>query len=154
MGSMHGPLLVDVDTAQLGDGGGALGCSLCGGKEKGISCSFLLALERAEILTDRGFQEYDFFASPVCHQCGEKAEGVNTLEVPPQHLLLNTSAYEEIGTRTQMKPPLRDPEDNQILWQALKDGVIDFIATDRAPHTLEEKALRECPVWKLPCPLC
>jgi dihydroorotase len=39
-----------------------------------------------------------------------------------------------------MNPPLRSPQDNQILWQALLDGVIDFIATDHAPHTLEEKA--------------
>ena len=58
----------------------------------------------------------------------------------PQHLLLNTSAYEKIGTRAQMNPPLRLPKDNEILWQALLDGVIDFIATDHAPHTLEEKA--------------
>jgi dihydroorotase len=63
-----------------------------------------------------------------------------TAEVTPQHLLLNTSAYETIGTLAQMNPPLRDPEDNQILWQALLDGVIDFIATDHAPHTLAEKA--------------
>jgi dihydroorotase len=35
---------------------------------------------------------------------------------------------------------LRSPKDNQILWQALLDGVIDFIATDHAPHTLAEKA--------------
>ncbi len=39
-----------------------------------------------------------------------------------------------------MNPPLRSPENNDILWQALLDDVIDFIATDRAPHTLEEKA--------------
>ncbi|MEX0269524.1 dihydroorotase [Leptolyngbyaceae cyanobacterium UHCC 1019] len=63
-----------------------------------------------------------------------------TAEVTPQHLLLNTSAYETIGTRAQMNPPLRSPHDNQVLWQALLDGVIDFIATDHAPHTLEEKA--------------
>ncbi|MDY7020616.1 MAG: dihydroorotase [Cyanobacteriota bacterium] len=63
-----------------------------------------------------------------------------TAEVTPQHLFLNTSAYENIGTKAQMNPPLRSPEDNQILWQALQDGVIDFIATDHAPHTLEEKA--------------
>ncbi|HIK13122.1 MAG TPA: dihydroorotase [Oscillatoriaceae cyanobacterium M33_DOE_052] len=63
-----------------------------------------------------------------------------TAEVTPQHLLLNTSAYAEIGTLAQMNPPLREPEDNEILWQALLDGVIDFIATDHAPHTLEEKA--------------
>ncbi|MBD2692474.1 dihydroorotase [Anabaena catenula] len=63
-----------------------------------------------------------------------------TAEVTPQHLLLNTSAYEKIGTFAQMNPPLRSLHDNEILWQALKDGVIDFIATDHAPHTLEEKA--------------
>lgn len=63
-----------------------------------------------------------------------------TAEVTPQHLLLNTSAYEKIGTLAQMNPPLRSPENNDILWQALLDGVIDFIATDHAPHTLEEKA--------------
>ncbi len=63
-----------------------------------------------------------------------------TAEVTPQHLLLNTNAYAQIGTLAQMNPPLRSPHDNDVLWQALLDGVIDFIATDHAPHTLEEKA--------------
>lgn len=63
-----------------------------------------------------------------------------TAEVTPQHLLLNTSAYQTIGTLAQMNPPLRSPHDNEVLWQALRDGVIDFIATDHAPHTLEEKS--------------
>ncbi|TFI53119.1 dihydroorotase [Mastigocladus laminosus UU774] len=63
-----------------------------------------------------------------------------TAEVTPQHLFLNTSAYEKIGTLAQMNPPLRSPHDNEVLWQALHDGIIDFIATDHAPHTLEEKA--------------
>lgn len=69
----------------------------------------------------------------------DKPEWV-TAEVTPQHLLLNISAYETIGTLAQMNPPLRSPQDNEILWKALLDGVIDFIATDHAPHTLEEKA--------------
>jgi dihydroorotase len=63
-----------------------------------------------------------------------------TAEVTPQHLLLNTSAYAKIGTLAQMNPPLRTHRDNQILWRALRDGVIDCIATDHAPHTLDEKA--------------
>ncbi|NJR24124.1 MAG: dihydroorotase [Richelia sp. CSU_2_1] len=63
-----------------------------------------------------------------------------TAEVTPQHLLLNTDAYAQIGSLAQMNPPLRSARDNEILWQALLDGVIDFIATDHAPHTLEEKA--------------
>lgn len=63
-----------------------------------------------------------------------------TAEVTPQHLLLNTSAYKKIGTLAQMNPPLRSQNDNEVLMKALLDGVIDFIATDHAPHTLEEKA--------------
>ncbi|MDV3002104.1 MAG: Dihydroorotase [Chroococcopsis gigantea SAG 12.99] len=63
-----------------------------------------------------------------------------TAEVTPQHLLLSTKAYETLGTLAQMNPPLRDEGNQEILWQALLDGVIDFIATDHAPHTLEEKA--------------
>ncbi len=64
-----------------------------------------------------------------------------TAEVTPQHLLMNISAYQEIGSLAQMNPPLRSPRDQEILWQALLDGVIDFIATDHAPHTLAEKGL-------------
>lgn len=63
-----------------------------------------------------------------------------TAEVTPQHLLLNTDAYSKIGTLAQMNPPLRGHHDNDVLWQGLLDGTIDFIATDHAPHTLEEKA--------------
>jgi dihydroorotase len=63
-----------------------------------------------------------------------------TAEVTPQHLLLNTEAYAKIGSLAQMNPPLRSPHDNKVLWQALLSGTIDFIATDHAPHTLEEKA--------------
>ncbi len=69
----------------------------------------------------------------------DKPEWV-TAEVTPQHLLLNTDFYEKLGTLLQMNPPIRSIYDNEILWQALLDGVIDFIATDHAPHTLAEKA--------------
>jgi dihydroorotase len=63
-----------------------------------------------------------------------------TAEVTPQHLMLNTDAYGTIGTLAQMNPPLRSHHDNEVLWAGLLDGTIDFIATDHAPHTLEEKA--------------
>jgi dihydroorotase len=63
-----------------------------------------------------------------------------TAEVTPQHLLLTTDAYAQMGTLAQMNPPLRSHHDTQVLWKALLDGVLDFIATDHAPHTLEEKA--------------
>ncbi|MGD1865654.1 MAG: dihydroorotase [Phormidesmis sp.] len=63
-----------------------------------------------------------------------------TAEVTPQHLLLDIGAYETLGTLAQTNPSLKYARDREILWQALLDGVIDFIATDHAPHTLEEKS--------------
>ncbi len=62
-----------------------------------------------------------------------------TAEVIPNHLLLNVDDYAQLGSRVQMNPPIRTPRDNAVLWEGLHDGVIDFIATDHAPHTLEEK---------------
>lgn len=62
-----------------------------------------------------------------------------TAEVIPNHLLLNVNDYTRLGALVQMNPPIRHPEDNAALWAGLHDGAIDFIATDHAPHTLEEK---------------
>ena len=62
-----------------------------------------------------------------------------TAEVIPNHLLLNVSDYAKKGSLVLMNPPIRQVEDNKTLWQGLRDGIIDFIATDHAPHTLEEK---------------
>ncbi len=62
-----------------------------------------------------------------------------TAEAIPNHLLLNTADYARLGTLVQMNPPIRTPADNAALWAGLHDGIIDFIATDHAPHTLEEK---------------
>ena len=64
-----------------------------------------------------------------------------TAEAIPNHLLLNVDDYAELGTLAQMNPPLRKAADNAALWAGLGDGIIDFIATDHAPHTLEEKNL-------------
>ena len=62
-----------------------------------------------------------------------------TAEAIPNHLFLNTADYARLGTLVQMNPPIRAPQDNAALWSGLHDGMIDFIATDHAPHTLEEK---------------
>jgi len=64
-----------------------------------------------------------------------------TAEVIPNHLLLNVSDYEQQGALVQMNPPIREKEDNDALWSGLHDNIIDIIATDHAPHTLEEKRL-------------
>ncbi len=62
-----------------------------------------------------------------------------TAEVIPNHLFLNVLDYATQGTLVQMNPPIRQTGDNAALWAGLKDGVLDFIATDHAPHTLAEK---------------
>jgi dihydroorotase len=62
-----------------------------------------------------------------------------TAEVCPHHLFFNTGDYARLGTLVQMNPSLKTGDDNRRLWQALVDGRIQVIATDHAPHTLEEK---------------
>lgn len=64
-----------------------------------------------------------------------------TAECTPQHLLLNApGCYARLGTKAQMNPPLRTQEHSEALWYGLRSGLLDCIATDHAPHTLEEKA--------------
>jgi len=66
---------------------------------------------------------------------------VASVEVTPQHLTLTTpDAYERLGTRAQMNPPLRDRAHQEILWWGLQQGVVDVLGSDHAPHTLEEKS--------------
>ena len=62
-----------------------------------------------------------------------------TAEACPHHLFFNVDDYDRLGSRVQMNPSIKTAEDNQALWNALRDGVIEVIATDHAPHTLEEK---------------
>ncbi|SFJ64389.1 dihydroorotase [Brevibacillus centrosporus] len=71
-----------------------------------------------------------------------KRAGVNvTCEVTPHHLLLcDEDIPENLDTNWKMNPPLRSREDLAALIAGLKDGTIDMIATDHAPHTAEEKA--------------
>ncbi|MBQ3085346.1 MAG: dihydroorotase [Clostridia bacterium] len=69
-----------------------------------------------------------------------KARGVNvTCETAPHYLLMNDSMLQEDG-RFKMNPPLRSEEDRLALIEGIKDGTIDMIATDHAPHSAEEKA--------------
>ena len=85
----------------------------------------------------------------VCHiSCKEsvelirkaKAEGVNiTCETAPHYLVLTDMDLKEEG-RFKMNPPLRSEEDRLALIEGIKDGTIDMIATDHAPHSDEEKS--------------
>jgi len=62
-----------------------------------------------------------------------------TGEVCPHHLLLNVDDYPRLGTRAQINPALKTEADNRRLWEALREDRIQLVATDHAPHTLEEK---------------
>lgn len=62
-----------------------------------------------------------------------------TAEVCPHHLFFNVDDYERLGSLVQMNPSIKTAEDNAGLWQGLLDGKIQVIATDHAPHTMEEK---------------
>ncbi|MBD2457953.1 dihydroorotase [Nostoc sp. FACHB-87] len=165
MGSMHGQLLVDQDTvleAIFAQGDRLIAVhaedqerinqrrqEFAGIHDPAIHSQIqdnqaaLLATQKALNLS----KKYQRRLHILHLSTGEEAELLRhdkprwvTAEVTPQHLLLNSSAYQDIGTLAQMNPPLRSPHDNEVLWQALRDGVIDFIATDHAPHTLAEKA--------------
>lgn len=61
-------------------------------------------------------------------------------EVTPQHFSLTEQAALERGALAKVNPPLRGEADRYALIRGLKDGTIDFIATDHAPHSPEEKA--------------
>ncbi|KIL47651.1 dihydroorotase [Jeotgalibacillus campisalis] len=63
-----------------------------------------------------------------------------TAEVTPHHLLLNEQDIVEADAMFKMNPPLRSIRDQKALLGGLEDGTIDFIATDHAPHTMQEKA--------------
>lgn len=66
-------------------------------------------------------------------------QGLITAEVCPHHLFFNVDDYERLGSLVQMNPSIKTAADNEGLWRALKAGRIQMIATDHAPHTVEEK---------------
>lgn len=79
-----------------------------------------------------------------------KARGVDvTVETCPQYLLLSTKDHEKLGNVLRVNPPIREPGHQEPLWQALREGVVDMIATDHAPHLPEEKTRASC--WQCDC---
>ena len=71
-----------------------------------------------------------------------KADGLHvTCEVAPHHWTLTDEALADYNTNMKMNPPLRSRDHVEALLEGLKDGTIDAIATDHAPHHADEKAL-------------
>ncbi|MBE6543026.1 MAG: dihydroorotase [Ruminococcaceae bacterium] len=105
--------------------------------------------EYAQILRDIELVKKTGCSYHVCHISTKesveairraKAEGVNiTCETAPHYLILTDEDLKEEG-RFKMNPPLRSKADRDALIEGIKDGTIDMIATDHAPHSAEEKA--------------
>ncbi|MFQ5796551.1 MAG: dihydroorotase family protein [Candidatus Bipolaricaulia bacterium] len=70
-----------------------------------------------------------------------------TAETCPHYLIYTEEALAEQGPRLKINPPLRSERDREVLWEAIRSGTIDLIASDHAPHTLEEKS-RD--IWEAP----
>lgn len=69
-----------------------------------------------------------------------KERGLNvSAEVTPHHLILTEELLNEYNTNAKVNPPLRSDSDREALWRGLKEGVIDCIATDHAPHDIHAK---------------
>lgn len=78
-------------------------------------------------------------AVELVRQAKKKSAGVHA-EATPHHFTLTEEAAIKYGTLAKMNPPLREESDRLAIIEGLKDGTIDIIATDHAPHTAEEKA--------------
>lgn len=78
-------------------------------------------------------------AVELVRQAKKKGDNIHA-EACPHHFALNEEAVIEHGTLAKMNPPLREEADRLAIIAGLKDGTIDLIATDHAPHSAEEKA--------------
>ena len=97
-------------------------------------------LELAEFTGARLHVPHVSSAKAVHHIREMKQKNKNvTAEVTPHHLFFNDDALTSFNTHLKVAPPIRTEEDRRALIQALKDGTIDCIATDHAPHTIEDK---------------
>ncbi len=62
-----------------------------------------------------------------------------TAEVCVHHLTFNANDYERLGHKIKCNPAIKEEDDRLALWKALNDNLLDIVATDHAPHTLDEK---------------
>jgi len=70
-----------------------------------------------------------------------KNKDVASVELLANHLTLKApECYENLGTLAQQNPPIREKHHQEALWNALNNNIVDIIASDHAPHTLEEKS--------------
>ena len=73
-----------------------------------------------------------------------------TGETCPQYLLFTEQALADYGSYAKINPPLRTPDDQQALWDALKDGTLMAVTTDHSPFAVEEKERAKEDIWAAP----
>ena len=76
-------------------------------------------------------------AHVTCIEALDQMPANATCEVTPHHLFLDSS--KPLGAKGKVNPPLRSPADRDALWEAFRSGRIDAVASDHAPHTIDEK---------------
>ena len=103
-----------------------------------------LALEAGAILNVQHISTRE--AVEIVRQAKKRGKRIHA-EATPHHFSLTEEALIRYGTLAKMNPPLRTEDDRKAILEGLKDGTIDIIATDHAPHSQEEKekALTEAP---------
>ncbi len=101
----------------------------------------LIATERAIDLAQRHNHRFHVLHVSTAQEIQAIAEGGDLIsaEVCPHHLFFNIDDYDRLGSLVKMNPSVKTKADNEALWQALLDDVITVVATDHAPHTMEEK---------------
>ena len=101
----------------------------------------MIATKRAIDLADRHNHRFHVLHVSTAEEAAllATASDLITAEVCPHHLFFNVYDYQRLGSLVKMNPSIKNKSDNQALWQALLDGAIDIVATDHAPHTMEEK---------------
>jgi dihydroorotase len=101
----------------------------------------VIATQRATDLAARHRHRFHVLHVSTADECRLLAEHnpFVTAEACPHHLLFNVDDYARLGSLVQMNPSIKTAADNAALWDALRAGHIQVIATDHAPHTLEEK---------------
>jgi len=101
----------------------------------------IIATKRAVDLADRHDHRFHVLHVSTAQEAEflRTTSDLITAEACPHHLLFSIDDYARLGSLVQMNPSVKTTDDCAALWEALRNGTIEVVATDHAPHTREEK---------------
>jgi dihydroorotase len=141
-----GAIVLHEEDPTLSQGGcmreGAVSAALGVGGIPSVSESTMVARDAELAAYEQArvhFQHLSCAASVTAVARAKAAGGLVSAEVTPHHLLLTDEHVRDLDTRMKMNPPLAGEDDRQALIAGLREGTIDCVATDHAPHAREEK---------------